>query len=155
MPNITRAFFDLEIYAIYRAIWELWGDEAWKVVWRSGEIALAEIEKTLPLAGPWPDALEKLAAYLCQAGYADDIRVRQIAENELEYEMVNPAILPGAKRLIAEGAVPAHISTTLMFALLARLGLKAEMIGPPDLRPDGRGIERWRLSPLVSSGPHP
>jgi hypothetical protein len=155
MPAITCAFFDLEIYAIYRAIWELWGDEAWKVVWRSGEIALEEIEKTLPLAGPWPDALDKLAAYLCQAGYADDIRVHQIAENELEYEMVNPAILPGAKRLIAEGAVPAHISTTLMFALLARLGLKAEMIGPPDLRPDGRGIERWRLSPLASSGPHP
>ncbi len=147
MPNITRAFFDLEIYAIYRAIWDLWGDVAWQVVWRSGEIALEEIEKTLPLAGPWPDALEKLAAYLCQAGYVDDIRVRQVAENELEYEMLNPAILPGAQRLIAEGAVPAHISTTLMFALLARLGLKAEMIGPPDLRPDGRGIERWRLSP--------
>jgi hypothetical protein len=147
MPAITRSFFDLEIYAIYRAIWEFWGDDAWKVVWRSGEVALAEIAKSVDLTGPWPAALEKLAAYLCQAGYADDIRVRQIAANELEYEMLNPAILPGAKRLIAEGAVPAHISTTLMFALLARLGLKAEMIGPPDLRPDGRGIERWRLSP--------
>ena len=147
MPAITRSFFDLEIYAIYRAIWEFWGDDAWKVVWRSGEVALAEIAKSVDLTGPWPAALEKLAAYLCQAGYADDILVRQIAANELEYEMLNPAILPGAKRLIAEGAVPAHISTTLMFALLARLGLKAEMIGPPDLRPDGRGIERWRLSP--------
>jgi len=43
--------------------------------------------------------------------------------------------------------VPAHISTTLMFALLRkRFGLKAKMIGEPRLLPDGRGIERWKLS---------
>ncbi len=44
--------------------------------------------------------------------------------------------------------MPAHISTTLMFALLKRFGLGAEMIDDPDLRPDGRAIERWRLVPL-------
>lgn len=63
--------------------------------------------------------------------------------------MLNPVILPGARRLLAEGAVPAHISTTLMFALLKkRFGLGAEMVGDPDLRPDGRALERWRLVPL-------
>jgi hypothetical protein len=63
--------------------------------------------------------------------------------------MLDPVILPGAERLIAEGAVPAHISTTLMFALLKkRFGLRAEMVGDPDLRPDGLATERWRLVPL-------
>ncbi|MFQ6016148.1 MAG: hypothetical protein ACE5NP_11995 [Anaerolineae bacterium] len=148
MTSINRDFFDLEIYAIYRAIWELWGDEAWQVVWRSGEIMFDEIEEELELEGTtWLTAMQKLAAYLRQAGYVDDITVRQTGEDELEYEMLNPAILPGAKRLMAEGAVPAHISTTLMFAALKKLfGLKAEMIGEPALLADGRGIERWKLS---------
>ena len=45
--------------------------------------------------------------------------------------------------------MPAHISTTLMFALLKkRSGLGAEMVGDPDLEPDGRALERWRLMPL-------
>ncbi|MFB0546457.1 MAG: hypothetical protein ACETWB_06055 [Anaerolineae bacterium] len=150
MKEITRDFFDLEIYAIYRAIWELWGEEAWKVVWRSGEIVFDEIEKELGLEGEaWPEVLQGLGAYLREEGYVEDIAVRQTGEQEFEYEMLNPAILPGAERLIAEGAVPAHISTTLMFAALKkRFGLKAEMIGDPDLRPDGRAIERWKVSKI-------
>ncbi len=150
MKEITHDFFDLEIYAIYRAIWELWGEEAWKVVWRSGEIVFDEIEKELRLEGAaWPEVLQGLGAYLREEGYVEDIAVRQTGEQEFEYEMLNPAILPGAERLIAEGAVPAHISTTLMFAALKkRFGLKAEMIGDPDLRPDGRAIERWKVSKI-------
>ncbi|MFN2165730.1 MAG: hypothetical protein ACK2U9_05675 [Anaerolineae bacterium] len=63
--------------------------------------------------------------------------------------MLNPVILPGAERLIAEGAVPAHISTTLMFALLKRcFGLRAEVVGDPVFSPDGRATERWQLVPL-------
>lgn len=149
MSKIDPHYFDLQIYAIYRAIWERWGDEAWQVVWRSGEVLFNEIEPTLGLA---PDdtpfsAMRRLADYLRDVGYVDDIAVRQISEDELEYEMLSPAILRGAKRLLAEGAVPAHISTTLMFALLRkRFGLKAGMIGQPKLLPDGRAIERWKLS---------
>ena len=114
---IDPTFFDLEIYAIYRAIWENWGDEAWKVVWRAGEVLFDEIHE-----------------------------VRQTAKDELEYEMVAPAILPGAERIIAEGGVPAHISTSVMFAGLKKLfGLKAEMIGDPEFTADGRAIEKGKL----------
>ncbi|MGQ9627426.1 MAG: hypothetical protein ACUVV0_11050 [Anaerolineae bacterium] len=150
MKDLSRRFFDLEIYAIYRAIWELWGEEAWKVVWRAGEIAFDELEGGLNLEGAtWPEALRKLGDYLQEVGYAEKIALRQTGDDEFEYEMVNPAILPGAKRLIAEGAVPAHISTSLMFAALKkRFGLKAEMLGDPDLRPDGRGLERWKVSKI-------
>lgn len=151
MSKIDPHYFDLQIYAIYRAIWERWGNEAWYVVWRSGEVLFDEIEPTLGLSSadtPF-SAMRRLVDYLRQIGYVEDIAVRQTDEDELEYEMLNPAILSGAKRLIAEGAVPAHISTGLMFAMLKkRFGLKAEMIGEPRLLPDGRGIERWKLSKL-------
>jgi hypothetical protein len=144
---IDPGFFDLEIYAIYRAIWENWGDEAWKVVWRAGEVLFDDIHGKLDLDVSSPlTAMQGLADYLVNVGYFDDLQVRQIAEDELEYEMVAPAILPGAERIIAEGGVPAHISTALMFAGLRRLfGLKAEMMGEPEFTGDGRAIERWKL----------
>ena len=150
MNKIDPVYFDKQIYALYRAVWERWGDDAWYVVWRSGEVLLEEIEAELdlgldtdPLA-----AMQRLASYLQQVGYVRDIAIRPLSEDEWEYEMVDPVILPGAKRLLEDGAVPAHISTTLMFALLKRFGLKAEMVGDPDLRADGRALERWRLVPL-------
>lgn len=145
---IDPRFFDLEIYAIYRAIWENWGDEAWKVVWRAGEVLFDEIQAELELDTDSPlTAMQGLARYLVDVGYFADMNVRQTAEDELEYEMVAPAILPGAERIIAEGGVPAHISTSLMFAGLRKLfGLKAEMIGDPVFTEDGRAIERWNLS---------
>lgn len=151
MPQkpIDPAFFDLEIYAIYRAVWENWGDEAWKVVWRAGEVLFDEIHEQLNLSTDSPlAAMRGLAGYLVDVGYFAAMKVRQTAEDELEYEMVAPAILPGAERIIAEGGVPAHISTSVMFAGLKKLfGLKAEMIGDPEFTADGRAIERWRLFP--------
>jgi hypothetical protein len=148
--DIDPVYFDKQIYALYRAVWERWGDEAWYVVWRSGEVLFEEIEAELDL-GPDADpfaAMQRLATYLQQVGYVREIAVRPLSEDEWEYEMVDPVILPGARRLLDDGAVPAHISTTLMFALLKRFGLKAEMVGDPDLRADGRAIERWRLVTL-------
>jgi hypothetical protein len=151
MSKIDSTYFDHQIYALYRAVWERWGDAAWYVVWRSGEILFDQIEPELALQvddDPFV-AMQQLAGYLCRVGYVDDITVRPLSDDEWEYEMLDPVILPGAKRLVAEGAVPAHISTTLMFALLKkRFGLKAEMVGDPVFQPDGRAIERWRLVPL-------
>jgi hypothetical protein len=149
---IDPHFFDLEIYAIYRAIWENWGDEAWKVVWRAGEVLFDEIktERDLDASSPL-NAMRGLADYLVDVGYFAEMKVRQTAEDELEYEMVEPAILPGAERIIAEGGVPAHISTAVMFAGLKQLfGLKAVMIGDPVFTDDGRAIERWKLTKITA-----
>ena len=145
--TIDLGFFDLEIYAIYRAVWENWGDDAWKVVWRAGEVLFDEIKKELDLDTESPlKAMQGLAAYLVRVGYFEEMQVRQTSEDELEYVMFAPAILPGAERIIAEGGVPAHISTAVMFAGLQSLfGLKAEMIGDPVFTGDGRAIERWKL----------
>ena len=151
VSNIDPTYFDQQIYALYRAIWERWGDEAWYVVWRSGEVLFDQIEPELGLR---PDddpftAMQRLADYLQQVGYVDGIVVQALSDDEWDYVMRDPVILPGAKRLIAQGAVPAHISTSLMFALLKkRYRLGAEMIGDPKMRPDETAIERWRLAPL-------
>ncbi len=40
---------------------------------------------------------------------------------------------------------PSNIQPVL---LRKRFGLKAEMMGEPRLLPDGRGIERWKLSDI-------
>jgi hypothetical protein len=145
---VDPVYFDRQIYALYRAVWERWGDEAWYVVWRSGEVLFDEIEPELGLQADDDvfTAMQRLADYLQRVGYVTDIAVRPLSEDEWEYEMGQPIILPGARRLLADGAVPAHISTALMFALLnKRYGLSAKMVGDPDLRPDGRAVERWRL----------
>jgi hypothetical protein len=147
---IDPVFFDLEIYAIYRAIWENWGDDAWKVVWRAGEVLFDEVHEALELDTTSPlTAMRSLARYLVDVGYFAEMKVRQTAEDELEYEMVEPAILPGAERIIAEGGVPAHISTAVMFAgLKALFGLESVMIGDPVFTNDGRAVERWKLSKI-------
>ena len=148
--EITRDFFDKELYAIYLAAWEEWGAEAWKIVWRSGQILFDEIEAELDLdCTTWIKGLEQLADYLARVGYVRQITVKPVGEDRVEYDMLDPAILPDAGRLVAMGAVPGHVSTTLMFALLAkRHGLRAEMIGDPELRDDGHAIEQWRVFPI-------
>jgi hypothetical protein len=145
---IDPDFFDLEIYAIYRAIWENWGDDAWKVVWRAGEVLFDEVQSELELDTSSPlKAMQGLANYLVRVGYFEEMQVHQTADDELEYVMFAPAILPGAERIIAEGGVPAHISTAVMFAGLRKVfGLQAEMIGDPVFTEDGRAIERWKLT---------
>jgi|Deesub1362B_J571_1020462.scaffolds.fasta_scaffold05340_4 hypothetical protein len=140
-------FFDLEIYAIYYAIYDLVGEDTWKVVWKAGEIVYNEIKDKIGAADakdPF-ESLKKLAEWLKKVGYIEDIEVRKVAEDEIEYVMLNPIITSGAKRLIQEGRVPAHISTALMFAALKQFNMKAEMVGEPKFLPDGRAVERWKL----------
>lgn len=144
---VDPEFFDLEIYAIYHVAYDLIGDNAWKIVWKSGEIVYDEIKEKIGAAtakDPF-EALRKVADWLKKVGYIDAIEVRKVSDDEVEYVMCDPIILAGAKRLIDEGRVPAHISTALMFAVLKQYNMKAEMVGDPKFLPDNRAIEKWRL----------
>lgn len=144
---VDPEFFDLEIYAIYHAAYDLIGDDAWKIVWKSGEIVYDKIKEKIGAAtakDPF-EALRKVADWLKKVGYIEAIEVRKVSEDEVEYVMCDPIILAGAKRLIDEGRVPAHISTALMFAVLKQYNMKAEMVGDPKFLPDNRAIEKWRL----------
>ncbi len=148
MGCIDPRFFDKEIYAIYRAVNEKIGEETWWIVWRAGEILLDELWGELGLSSlGLGEALKKLGEWLKSVGYVEDIEVR-LRDGEAEYIMTEPVITPGAKRLIDEGMVPPHISTSLLFALLKRYGYRAEMAGDPVFLEDGRVLERWRLVKL-------
>ncbi len=147
-PCVDPEFFDLEVYAIYHAAYDLVGDDAWKIVWKAGEIVYNKIKDDIGAASSTDpfDALKLVADWLKTVGYVDKIEVRKITANEVEYVMSNPIILKGAKRLMEEGRVPAHISTALMFAVLKQFNMKAEMIGDPEFLPDGRSAsEKWKL----------
>jgi len=61
--------------------------------------------------------------------------------------MLTPVISGGASQLIKEGAVPAHISTSLMVAALKRFNLKMEMLDEPQFFHEGCVIEKWQLRP--------
>lgn len=144
---VDPEFFDLEMYAIYRAIYDLLGEETWKIVWRSGEILYNEIKDRIGAAGekdPF-NVLKKVANWLKEVGYIKEIEVNKASEDEVEYIMSDPIIARGARRLISEGRVPPHVSTALMFAALKDFNIRAEIVGEPRFLPDGRVVERWKL----------
>jgi len=155
LRSVDAEFFDLEVYAMYKAAHELLGERTWRMVWRSGEIVFEELEGRLNVRGD--DvlvAIKKIADYLQKVGYVKDIGVREVKEDEFEYEMKDSVIIRGTQRLIGEGAVPAHISTTVMLAMLKKIfGLKATLIGEPTFHEDGRAVERWRLTRITET-PH-
>ena len=145
--SVKPEFFDLELYSVYKAVNEVLGEKTWDIVWRAGEILLDLISEDLGLDNvddPF-EALKRVAEWLKEMGYISDIEVRKTGEDTVEYIMSDPIITPGAKKLIEEGMVPPHVSTSLMFATLKRYGYKAEMVGDPVFLEDGRVIERWRL----------
>jgi len=147
MNSINPRFFDLEIYAIYKAVNEVMGEDTWRIVWRAGEILIEEVWEEAGLSSTENvfEALETLGTWLSRQGYVDNIEFRRVDEDTFEYIMSDPVITPGAKRLIEMGMVPPHISTSAMFALLKRFGYSAEMIGDPVFMDDGRVLERWRI----------
>ena len=147
---VKPRFFDLELYSVYKAVNETLGDKTWDIVWRAGEILLESIYDELGLDryDDLYEALRTLAKWLIDMGYIDEIDVKKIDDQNLEYIMSKPIIEDGAKKLIDEGMVPPHVSTALFFALLKRYGLKAEMVGNPVFLGVGRVVERWRISKL-------
>ncbi|MEM1650877.1 MAG: hypothetical protein QXH94_03665 [Sulfolobales archaeon] len=150
---IDREFVDLVMYAVYRAANELLGERTWDLVWRSGEILYERLEKLLKLelAEDPVEVLTKVAEWLQREGYVDRACVKEGPDGEIEYIMSRPAIARGAEELVREGAVPPHLSTSLMFAVLKKRGLKAELSGHPQFLPDGTVVEKWKISRAASS----
>ncbi|MEM2006114.1 MAG: hypothetical protein QW154_00525 [Sulfolobales archaeon] len=147
---VDRELVDLVMYSVYRAANELLGDKTWDLVWRSGEVLYEKLEKLLELElieDPIK-ALSKVVEWLQKEGYVDEAHVRKISEREIEYIMSRPAIARGAEELVKEGAVPPHLSTSIMFAVLKKRGFKAGLAGDPQFLPDGTVVERWKLLKL-------
>lgn len=147
---VKPEFVDLIIYGVYYAAYDLLGEETWKIVWKAGEVVYSEVKDKLGITSETEpfEALKRIAGWLKDMGYVEYIEVKRINEDEIEYVMKDPIITPGAKKLIKQGRVPAHISTSLMFAVLKKYNMKAEMRGDPKFLPDGRVIERWKIIKL-------
>ncbi|MCS7365185.1 MAG: hypothetical protein NDF54_07105 [archaeon GB-1867-035] len=148
--GVKPEFVDLIMYGVYYAAYDLLGERTWEIVWKAGEVVFNEVKDRLGITSETPpfEALRRMADWLKDMGYVEYIEVNRISEDEIEYVMKDPIITPGAKKLIQQGRVPAHISTALMFAILKQYNMKAEMIGDPLFLPDGRAIEKWKLIKL-------
>ena len=149
---IQPEFFNFVVFSIFRALGEKLGEGAWEVVWRTGEILLSEIARIRNVRGETPlTTLRNLADYLVEVGYVSSLEITPLGPDRLRYVMGKPAILDGARKLIEAQLPPPHLSTALMFAALKTYhGLRAEMVGEPELLPDGTAVETWVLKPMDS-----
>ncbi|MBI2846783.1 MAG: hypothetical protein HYX82_02770 [Chloroflexi bacterium] len=149
--RIDEDFVQMEVYAIYKAISELFGEKGWQVIWRSGEIVFDDLEKKLKFPDKDPLSVMKvLADYLADVGYVSKIEFRMVGDNVLEFDIYGPSFIrPSVLRLKAEKGVLPHWSTVITVAALKKIcGVKAETDATaPQLFKDF-GRERWVLSKI-------
>ena len=152
MPRMIDAeFINVEIYAIYKAITEVSGEDGWKIMWRVGELAFDQIEPQLQFPSSEPlDVMRTVGDYLARVGYFEKIELELLPNGVLEYQMVNTATRDSARRLIEENAILPHWSTVLMVAALRkRCGIEAKMEAhdhKPELVSQSHSKERWVLT---------
>ncbi len=145
---IHADFFNMEAYAIYRAITESFGERGWEVTWRSGEIFFEELRKKLNITETEPFALMKLLSrWLVDAGYIGSIEVSQASEDLLICDLEDPVPRPATERLREANSVQPHFSAAIMMAALKQMcGIEAKMesVKSEFLSPT-RSRQRWRL----------
>jgi hypothetical protein len=147
-------FVSLEVYAIYTAITEVCGEDGWKIMWRSGELAFQQVQERLDFPSRDPVAvLRTLAQYLVRVGYLESFDLELRPGGVLEYEMVGAPLHASAARLIRERAILPHWSTAMMVAgLRALCGVDTHLEGhgghhnEPELVGERRARERWLLT---------
>ena len=144
-------FINAEIYAIYKAITEVSGEDGWKIMWRSGELMFEQIEPTLQFPSDEPlDVMRTVGEYLKRSGYFEGIEMELLPGGVLEYQMINTAARPSAARLVEENAILPHWSTVVMVAALRkRCGIEARMEAhdhKPELVSQSHSKERWILT---------
>lgn len=143
-------FVNVEVYAIYKAITEVVGEDGWKIMWRSGELAFEQVEPNLRFPSREPlDVMRTVGDYLASVGYFEKIELELQPGGALEYQMVNTATRASAAKLIQENAILPHWSTVIMVAALRKLcGVEAKMEAhdhKPELVSQSHSKERWIL----------
>ena len=144
-------FINKEVYAIYKAITEVSGEDGWKIMWRAGELMFEQVEPQLTFTSDDPvEVMRTVGAYLRDAGYFENIEIELLPKGVLEYQMVNTATRPAAQALISENAILPHWSTVLMVAALRKLsGVEAKMEAhdhKPEIVSHSHSKERWILT---------
>ena len=152
--TLDADFVGIEVYAIYKAITEISGEDGWKIMWRSGELAFDELEKVIEFPDRDPVAvLRTIGDYLVRVGYLGEFDLELKPGGVLEYQMVGVPLHKSAIRLIEERAILPHWSTVMMVAALRKLcGVEAHLEGhgghenQPEVVSDREAKERWTLT---------
>ncbi len=147
--HVHADLVNLVTYAVYKSMTDMWGEKAWEVIYRSGEVAFEELRQELKLTetdDPLP-LMQRLLDRMVEIGYVYGARVERISETELIYEMDDPVVIPSALRLKTVNAVLPHWTSGILLAALRRLcGIDAEMEDvQPEFAPAGVVRERWHL----------
>lgn len=147
---MNKSFFDLEMYATYGAITELYGEKGWDVVWRAGELAWEEVKEQVNITKKEPmEVMKKVSEWLEKIGYAKKLNIVQTGKNELLYEMYAPigrqSVTMLRKKYGDEKPVKPHYSTTLLFAALKDVcHVKAEIRSVEHVKPGtDPSREKW------------
>lgn len=139
------------VFAIYKAITDQFGEPAWDVIYRSGEIMWQDLKKELNVTETEPlPVMQKLSQWLMDVGYLKEIGVSQPSEDELVYEMDTSLCRPAVMRLREVNAVLPHWSTGIMVAALReQCGIEADVdVAKPEILSPTRTRERWKIKRL-------
>lgn len=147
-----RDFIRAEVYGIYKAITELFGEKAWQVIWRSGEIVFDEAAKQLEFPKKDPiSVINVLGKYLVKSGYCTKIEAKMAGKDLIQYDVWGPSMIrPAITKLKAEGCVLPHWSTVVIVAGLEKVcKVKVETdVKNPELISDIHAREWWRFSSI-------
>jgi len=133
------------INAIYRAVYKEIGDDAWEILWKSGEILFDSLKDDLSIGKDMDlhDALNKLSQFLRDIHIVDDVNyIINTDENIIEYELTFRIPLKYERR---EEAGPIYIFSSLFVALMKYLGYEVSKEAEPRITEYNKLIERWKF----------
>lgn len=137
------------ISAIYKAVYKEIGDDAWEILWRSGEILFDSLKAEL---GITPDmdintALNRLSSFLRDIHMVDEINYMiDPKDNVIEYEIKFRIPLKYERR---EEAGPIYIFSSLFVALMNYLGYEVTKDAEPRVTEYNKLVERWKYKKKI------
>ena len=151
---IKEHFLNAETYGIHMAARDLLGEKGEELVRRSGEYVFKYIKDALPeLYDRTPTEVVRIVGeYLVGQGYCSRIDITEISPNQFYYDLYSAVVVDSIQKLIQDGGVLAHYSTSLIFAVLkevCRMRAELEHTTLPSDNVEGNfAREKWTLYPL-------
>ena len=134
------------IGAIYKAVYKEIGDDAWEILWKSGEILFDSVKDELGIRKDMNlhDALNRLSQFLRDIHIVDDISYTiDPEESVIEYEITFRIPLRYERR---EEAGPIYIFSSLFVALMKYLGYEVSKDTEPRIVEYNKLVERWKFA---------
>jgi len=143
--DVKVGFLYKIISAIYQAIYREIGDDAWEILWKSGEILFDCIKDEVPVSKDMKleDAISNLSRYIRATHIVRDINyIIDRERRAIEYQISFLIPLRYERR---EEAGPIYIFSSLFVALMNYLGYTVCKDREPRITEDNTLIERWRF----------